>query len=205
MAPRSDLSAVAVGAAAAGAVLIWSGIKGASVLTTLTELIRGQRPSGENVYPIDTTSESSAGGIAGGAAAAASGAAAEKILQVAASKKGQCYQFGAGHSGDPCTSKCSDCSSYVCCVIGTATGRKINMNTGGLAGLGTGVPYEQRQPGDIIVWNGGTGGGHTGIIATVKGKGGTMWNNSCSGCGGVHISKYPYPGRSAAAAVVRRV
>lgn len=205
MAPKSDLSAIAVGAAAAGAVLIWSGVKGASVLTTLTELVRGQKPAGQNVYPIDSTADPVAGGGAAASSAAPSASAA-KILQLAASRKGQCYSFGAGHgSGDPCASKCSDCSSYVSCVISKATGKKINMATGGLAGYGTGVKYADRQPGDIIVWNGGTGGGHTGIIATVSGSGGTMWNNSCSSCGGVHISKYPYPGRSAAAAVIRRV
>jgi cell wall-associated NlpC family hydrolase len=90
-------------------------------------------------------------------------------------------------------------------VLSQATGKKIDMTTGGLAGIGTSIPYNQRQPGDIIVWNGGTGGGHTGIINTVSGNGGTMWNNLCTLCGGVQISNYPTKTRWASAAVVRRL
>lgn len=186
---------------------MWSAVKGASVTDSLRELIGGQQPTGATLYPITAPPAGSAGGTGTGSGTGqfVGSADAAKILQIAASKKGQCYGFGAGHSGNPCDSKCTDCSSYVSCVITTATGKVVNMATGGLAGIGVGVAYKDRRPGDIIVWNGGTGGGHTGIINTVSGNGGTMWNNPCTGCGGVKISTYPYGSRTAASAVIRRV
>lgn len=202
------VSGVAAGTMAAGAVLVWTGLRGGSVLTTVQELVQGKKPAGANVRPISVPdlAPSVGGAVATGGLQVAGSATAAAILAAAASKKGQCYQFGAGHGGgDPCASRCTDCSSYVSCVVSAATGHTINMDTGGLSGIGVGVPYAQRAPGDIIVWNGGTGGGHTGIIATVSGGGGQMWNNPCTGCGGVKLSTYPYAGRSAAAAVVRRI
>lgn len=200
----NGISGTGLTATTAGVLFLWSAVKGTSVTETLRELIGGQAPSGTNKYPIQAAK---AGSILGSQAPGlvAPSADAAKILQIAASKKGQCYGFGAGHGGNPCASKCTDCSSYVSCVLNTATGSKINMTTMGLASYGTGVAYKDRAPGDIIVWNGGSGGGHTGIIATVDANGGTMWHNPCTGCGGVKLGKYPYGARSAASAVVRRV
>lgn len=54
MAGGKHLNPVAFGAAAAGLVMIWSGIKGASVLKTLQSLIRGEQPAGSADYPITT-------------------------------------------------------------------------------------------------------------------------------------------------------
>lgn len=198
------ISGISVGVVGAGLLLLWSGLKGASVAATVQDLIKGQKPAGTNIKPIDSASAAAAanapfGGLVPGSASAA------RILQLAAARKGQCYGYGAGHGGNPCGSKCTDCSSYVSCVLSQATGKNIDMATGGLSGIGTSVPYNQRQPGDVIVWNGGTGGGHTGIILTASGTGGTMWNNPCTGCGGVQISTYPHGPRTAAAAVVRRI
>lgn len=200
----AGVSGVAVGTIGAGLLLMWSGLKGASVAATVQDLIKGKKPTGTNIKPIESAAAAAAANAPFGGLVPGSGGAS-KILQLAAIKKGQCYVFGAGHGGDPCASKCTDCSSYVSCVLSQATGKKINMTTVGLAGIGTSVPYNQRQPGDIIVWNGGVGGGHTGIIATVDAKGGTFWNNACTGCGGVKVSRYPYAPRTAAASVVRRV
>lgn len=206
MAGARGIDGVAVGVIGVGALLVWAGIKGASVAAILQDLIKGQAPSATNIKPIDSTPAAKAtnpaqslGQVVG------STAKGSLILQVAAAKKGQCYIFGAGHTGDPCASRCTDCSSYVSCVLSQVMGRRINLTTGGLASIGTAVPYAQRQPGDVIVWNGGTGGGHTGIIATVSGGGGTMWHNPCTGCGGVQLGKYPYAARTAASAIVRRV
>lgn len=197
------ISGVAVGTIGAGLLLMWSGLKGASIAATVQDLIQGKKPAGTNIKPIETAAANAAANAPFGGLVPGSGGAS-RILQLAAAKKGQCYGYGAGH-GNPCGSKCTDCSSYVSCVLSQATGKKIDMTTAGLAGIGTAVPYAQRQPGDVIVWNGGTGGGHTGIIATVSGKGGTMWNNLCTGCGGVKLDRYPYGARTVAAAVVRRV
>lgn len=195
------ISGTGLTAATAGILFMWSAVKGTSVTETLRELITGQTPKGTNTYPITAISAGNTGGNG-----VAPSADASAIIRAAESKKGQPYGFGAGHSGNPCASAKTDCSSYVCCAINTATGSKINLATGGLSRYGTGVAYKDRAPGDVIVWNGGTGGGHTGIILTVEGNGGTMWHNPCTTCGGVQIGKYPQGGsRSAAAAIVRRV
>jgi cell wall-associated NlpC family hydrolase len=200
----TGVSGIAVGTIGAGLLLMWSGLKGASIAATVQDLIKGKKPAGTNIKPIETAAAAAAVNAPFGGLVPGSGKAST-ILQNAAALKGMCYGFGSGHSGDPCASRCTDCSSYVSCVLSRSTGKRINMTTAGLAGIGTGVPYNQRQVGDVIVWNGGTGGGHTGIIVTVDAKGGTMWNNPCTGCGGVKVSRYPYGARTAAAAVVRRV
>lgn len=191
------VSGVAVGVLAAGSVLVWTGLRGGSVAMTLQEIIQGKRPSGQNAHPIEITS--TAEGTAG-IQGAAIGAGSSAIVAIAATGKGQCYGFGAGHTSNPCASRCTDCSSYVSCVLNKAGVLKGSLATGGLSRWGVGVPYAQRQPGDVIVWNGGTGGGHTGIII----DGSHMWHNPCTRCGGVQIGRYPYGNRSAASAVVRR-
>lgn len=204
-------------AASVGVVFFWSAIKGASISGTIRDLIAGKQPSGVNVNTITVTPAGSIGASAGvgaglagagglspgqlGALGGAPGAKAQQILTRAAAHKGQCYTFGGGHSGNPCGERCVDCSGYVSCVLNEVGVMKGSMATGGLAGIGKGIPYNQRLPGDIIVWNGGTGGGHCGIII----DGGTMWNNPCTTCGGVQISHYPTATRTAGSAVVRRV
>jgi len=196
------ISGTGLAATTAGLIFIWSAVKGTAPTDVIRSLIQGEQPSTEQRYPV-AVPERQVGADNNPFIAPTADAAA--IIRAAASKKGQPYRFGAGHSGDPCKSTHSDCSSYVCCVINTATGSNINMATGGLARYGTGVAYKDRQPGDIIVWNGGTGGGHCGIILTVSGNGGTMWHQPCTTCGGVQIGKYPFGTRTAQSAVVRRV
>lgn len=199
------INGLGLAAASTGVLFLWSAVKGAAVTETLRELIKGQPPAGTNVYPITAPPPMEGTGVGGtGGAFVGTGAAAD-MIKAAASKRGQPYGFGAGHGGDPCKSDKTDCSSYVSCVINMATGSHINMATGGLAGYGVGIPYSQRMPGDIIVWNGGTGGGHTGVILSVTGNGGTMWHQPCTACGGVQIGRYPTGSRTAATAVVRRV
>lgn len=191
---------VAVAASAVGGILLWAGLKGASVSEVIKSLVKGEAPKGENKNPIYAPLVGSA--LAGTGIGIAQ---ASQILQIAAKYKGMPYRFGAGHGSDFMTSKYTDCSSYVSRVLNEAGVMKGVQATGGLAKIGTAVPYAQRGIGDIIVWNGGTGGGHVGIIATIEGNGGQMWNNPCTKCGGVQLSKYPYGARTAASAVVRRV
>lgn len=52
MAP-AGVPALAVATITGGAVLIWSGIRGASVLTSLQDVVKGEQPKGVNVYPIN--------------------------------------------------------------------------------------------------------------------------------------------------------
>lgn len=191
------LSGVAAGTLAVGGLLVWSGLKGSSVLGALQDVIGGKQPSGSNAYPIDITAATGAGTTSSQSLIGT--ASGNQIVAIAASYKGKCYSMGGGH-GAPCAGNCWDCSGYVSCVLNKAGVMKGTMATGGLAGWGVGVTYANRQPGDIIVWNGGTGGGHTGIII----DGSHMWNNPCTKCGGVQISSYPYGSRSASSAVIRR-
>lgn len=55
-----DVSAVAVGTIAAGGLLVWSGLKGSSVLGAAQDLIQGKKPAGTNVYPIGTPADAAA-------------------------------------------------------------------------------------------------------------------------------------------------
>lgn len=183
MAPRSDVSAVAVGTAAAGAVLIWSGLRGASVLATLTDLIRGQHPTGANVHQVDAQA-SPVGGAGGGALPAAAGSVLGVAQQVAASLAGRAnYCWGGGHTSSPCSARCFDCSGYVSCVLGRLGLMKGSMTTTGFltwSGATT-IPYDQRQPGDLYV-----SASHIGIIADDM----RMWNAACTACGPVKLSNY---------------
>lgn len=192
------VSAIAVGTLAVGGVLVWSGLRGASILQTVQELIQGKKPSGINKFPIGTPT----GGTGGGGGGGGGSASGSSIVQIAASMKGQPYCFGGGHGGAPCSSSCTDCSSYVSCVLFKAGVLKDVLDTGGLASWGTGVAIADRQPGDVIVWNGGPGGGHTGIIADST----MMWNNPCTGCGGVQLQSYnpSHGSRLMVSAVIRR-
>lgn len=198
------VSGVGVTAAAVGGIFLWSAVKGASVSETIHALITGQQPSGENRNPI-TGEVTGSAPVTNATTALGEGKYAARILQVAAKHKGDRYCFGGGHSRAPCSSKCSDCSGYVSCVLNEVGIFSGSYATGQFASsFGSKISYSQRSPGDLIIWNGGTGGGHMGIIATVSGNGGTMWNNPCTGCGGVKLSRYPYGSRTAASAVIKR-
>lgn len=197
------ISGSGVAVTAIGGLLLWSALKGAKPTEALRSLITGNAPTGTNEHPITPITYANEQAAATGSAASLGGASASAaaIISAASTKQGQPYAFGAGHSGNPCASKYTDCSSYVSCVLNMVGVMKGSMTTGGLAKIGVGVSYAQRLPGDLIVWNGGTGGGHVGIIVDAQ----YMWNNPCTGCGGVQLSKYPYGSRTASAAVIRRV
>jgi cell wall-associated NlpC family hydrolase len=190
------VSGVAVGVLAAGSVLIWAGVRGTSVLKATQDLVQGKSPAHEPQttpigLPADTTSSELKVGSASGS----------QIVQIAASMKGQPYCFGGGHSSF-CAS-CSDCSGYVSCVLhkaGVLNGSPLD--TGGLASWGKSVAFADRQPGDVVVWNGGPGGGHCGIVIDAT----TMWNSPCTGCGGVQIGTYnpAHGSRPVSSAVFRR-
>lgn len=67
-----SVSGIAVGSVAVGLVFLWSGLKGASVISTLQELIQGKRPSFAPAHsiPIPSTTPAPAGGGSGGASGA---------------------------------------------------------------------------------------------------------------------------------------
>lgn len=85
------------------------------------------------------------------------------VTSIATKYVGHCYLYGGapGLSGK----NCWDCSSFVNWVVGHEAGKAIpgfgpgkytgavhGPPTGSWIGFGTGVPRDQMQPGDIIVW-----------------------------------------------------
>lgn len=67
------VNGMGVAATAAGAVLVWSGLKGARVSASLKSLISGQPPSGANAEPVGTPA-GSAGGVGSSETGVLSGA-----------------------------------------------------------------------------------------------------------------------------------
>lgn len=188
------ISGTGLAAGTIGLVFLWGAVKGESISGVIRELISGKTPTGTNEKPINLS-------VADLGATTATGAATGAILSIAASYKGEPYQFGGGHGSTPAAKGSpTDCSGYVSQVLNAIGAMHGTMTTSGLAKIGVGVPYAQRQPGDIIVWeNGATG--HCGIIIDQS----HFWNNPCTACGGVQISSYPYASRPASAAIIRRI
>jgi hypothetical protein len=60
----NQVNAIAVGAVGGGLIFLWSGLKGASVISSLQDLIKGQKPSFAQTHGIDAggTSGPSGGG-----------------------------------------------------------------------------------------------------------------------------------------------
>jgi len=188
------ISGPALAAAAAGGVLIWSGIQNRSVIESLRALAMGKpiEPGPQKSTPVPTGGAAPAGLVGGSGMGA-------NLVNLAATYKGRSYTFGGGHGGF-CPSGGMDCSGYVSCVLhraGLLNGRPLT--TDGLAKWGASVPFNQRQPGDVLVWVGGPGGGHCGIAINAD----TMWHNPCTGCGGVQVGRYG-KSRSGRPTIVRR-
>lgn len=173
--PEGGVSGPGLAVAAAGVVLIWSGIQNQTVIRSLRALAMGQPiPAGPQTSTV--VGSSTVSGVASAGA----------IVAQAAALKGTPYAWGGGHGSTPCA-RSLDCSGYVSCVLARAgVLRGAPLTTDGLARWGTAVPFASRAPGDVLVWLGGPGGGHTGIVL----DGTRMWHNPCTGCGGVQIGSY---------------
>lgn len=177
--PEGGVSGPGLAIAAAGAVLVWSGIQNRGLVESLRALAMGQP-----ITPGPQTATQLTGGV-GVAAGAVGSARAGAILAAAAALKGRPYLFGGGHR-KLCASAL-DCSGYVSCVLSKVGALKGGaLTTEGLARWGAAVPFASRAPGDVLVWRGGPGGGHTGIVINAT----TMWHTPCTGCGGVQVGKY---------------
>lgn len=178
----SGISGTAVTIAAVGGLLIWSGINNTKLAESLLQILSGIGPTkGEQKASAPPVANTGGGYIP----STGSGGGNQSIVTIAASYKGHPYVFGGGH-GTVCPKGGMDCSGYVSCVLNKAGLMKGTLTTEGFANWGTKVDFADRQPGDIVVWRGGAGNGHMGII--IDGK--TMWHNPCTGCGGVKIGRY---------------
>lgn len=192
----NGISGTAVAVTAVGALLIWSGINNTKVATSLVQILAGYAP----VKGEQKSSKPPAGSTGGGyiPSTGGSGGGNQRVVDIAASYKGHPYLFGGGH-GKVCPDGPMDCSGFVSCVLNKAGLMKGTLTTDGFARWGNKVDFPDRKPGDIVVWVGGSGGGHMGIIIDDK----TMWHNPCTGCGGVQKASYG-SSRTGRPTIVRR-
>lgn len=175
------LNGVAVTSVAAGSLLVWSGIKGWSLLRTIGEVVTGKAPTGSEVNVLTTPNS---GGSSGSAIATSSGIANDALKYV-----GHAYSYG----GTPGTSGANswDCSSFVNWVVGHDAGRAIpgysaGQYNGSAHGPPTGswgvwpglshIPASQLQAGDLIVWTGhmGIAISNTQMVSALNGTKGTL-------------------------------
>lgn len=152
----------ALSALGIGAILVWSGVKGWSVLATVGDIVTGKPPSATNT-----------GALTSGAVVD-SLPASEGIAGIAQRYQGHAYHFGGapGKNGE----KPWDCSSFVNYVVGVVAqapipGYRSGRYDGTVHGPATGqwmfwsglqrVSRDQVQAGDIIIWV-----GHMGIAVS---------------------------------------
>jgi cell wall-associated NlpC family hydrolase len=153
----------ALTAVAVGSVFVWSGIKGWSLLGTLSDIVLGKVPSQASSQPLTVpgSENTSGGGGLGGSATAVAGNIAATALQY----QGHAYSFGGapGRDGESPW----DCSSFCNYVIGIKLGLAIpGYGAGSYNGSSHGPPTGawgvwngltrisrgEVQAGDLIVW-----------------------------------------------------
>lgn len=163
----AKISLAAVSAIGAGSLLVWSGIKGWSVLGTLGDLVTGVKPQAQVASQLvdpGSAQVSSGIGVAGGSSNAGG------LAGIAQGYQGHAYKFGGapGPGGtDPW-----DCSSMVNFIVAlkmgwAIPGYKPGQYDGKTHGPATGqwavwpgltrVTESEVQAGDIIVWTGHMG------------------------------------------------
>lgn len=110
------VNGTAVAAASAGALLIWSGIKGASVTGSLRSLISGRPPPGRNLHPVAGTEfsgvmpgDSGLGAVQSAPAGATGSALADAGLRYV----GKPYHWAGGNPNTG--ADCSGLVNYAAC------------------------------------------------------------------------------------------
>lgn len=185
------LNGRALTAVGIGSVLIWSGVRGWSVLATIGDLITGKKPQQSVAYPLEIAGEkagpptSDTGTVSG-------------IAGIALQYVGHAYRFGGAPGRN--AENPWDCSSFVNYVVGVRAKRAIPGNapgkyTGTTHGPPTGVwaawsgmttiKRSEVQAGDILLWLGhmGIATSNTGMISALNPKAGTKTQQIDSGVG----------------------
>jgi len=156
----------ALAAVTIGSVFVWSGIKGWSILGTIGDIVKGVKPSGTVVNPVQSLAPGAGIGTATQPALAPSSGLAGIAMQYV----GHPYRFGGapGANGE----NPWDCSSFMNYVVAIKGGKAIpgyapGKYTGTSHGPPTGswaiwtgmttIPRSQVQAGDIILWLGHMG------------------------------------------------
>jgi cell wall-associated NlpC family hydrolase len=157
-------SGPAIGAIAAGGLLVFAGLKGYSLGTALQDIIMGTSPLSESqVNPITgTPATAAAGGTAGGTATDSE--IANQALSYAG-KIGYCYGGAMEAAVNGCPAGKPDCSSFVNWVVGhdlqlaipgyapgAYDGTVHGPGTISWAVFGSGISRAEVQAGDIVVW-----------------------------------------------------
>ena len=155
----------ALAATGIGVLLVWSGIKGWSVLGTITDVISGKKPS-QTASSLTSADPNAATPVAGVASSAFTGSLAAIAMQYV----GHAYLFGGAPGKDG--SKPWDCSSFInwicsvrmnMAIPGYAAGKYDGTSHGPPTGGWATWPGTQRiqradvKAGDIIVWFGHMG------------------------------------------------
>lgn len=195
----TKINGAGVAITAAGAVIAWAGIRNVPILEAFRDLAMGKAPTPHDKAPFEPVAFTVGAAAADtGLDLAASSMAGGKIIAGMAAQKGRPYRFGGGHGGNPC-SGAGDCSGAVSCALVKAGVLKGSLTTDGLSRWGKPVSFAAREPGDVLVWVGGPGGGHCGVVLDT----GRMWHTPCTGCGGVQVGTYR-SSRSGRPTIVRR-
>lgn len=158
------VNGIAVSAIGAGSMLMWSGVKGWSLLGLTGDIISGKKPTGGEVNILTAPNT---GAISN---TVISGAGLSAIASIAVLYKGHAYQFGGAPGKDG--THPWDCSSFANWVVAVRAGMAIpGYGKGqydgsvhgpptGLWGIWPGLQHIQRsqlQAGDLIVWFGHMG------------------------------------------------
>lgn len=151
-----------------GGLLVWSGIKGWSLLATLGQIITGTKPSGTEVNPLTGGGTDATGTAASTLPGGSQGGGT--IASTAQQYVGHAYRYGGAPGTDG--SQPWDCSSFVNWIFsvkfglqipGYGAGKYDGTSHGpptGSWGVWTGLTHVSRasvQAGDLIVWTGHMG------------------------------------------------
>jgi hypothetical protein len=144
-----NINGIAAGAAGIGLLFIWSGLKGASILATLQDVIQGKKPAGQNAHEIAVAADGGAAGdtgsTPGGDSGAHGGTAAQN--QAIAKMLTASYGWNTGSNWDSLVKLWNQESSW--------NANAVNKSSGAYGipqALGHGHPYSLGDASAQIKW-----------------------------------------------------